>query len=100
MFDRLLVSLAKSRRRASIYPFGHSVEVDEEAQENFISCRTVFVNSAEIAEDRDAGHVFAVEGQDTGGLLAQALGAFWWWDLAVVCCCDLGQQTSDHLNYV
>ncbi len=33
------------------------------------------MDSAQVAQDRDAGHVFAVEGQDARRLLAEARGA-------------------------
>jgi hypothetical protein len=64
-------------------PFGHPVEVYEETKEHLVGGRTVLVNPAKIAEDGYAGHVLAVEGQDTGGLLTEPGSAFWRRYLAV-----------------
>jgi hypothetical protein len=44
-----------------IYPFGHSVEIDEETEKYFIGGRTVFMYTAEVAEDGYARYVLAME---------------------------------------
>lgn len=102
-----MVSFEKMGHEASIYPLGHSVEVDEQAQKNLVRRRTVLVDPAEIAENGDTGHILAVEGQDTRRLLTQARGTFRGWYLAmemivlaVVCGCNFGQQACHHLNDV
>lgn len=43
-------------------PLRHSVKIDKQTQENLVRGRTVFVNPAEIAEDGNAGHIFAMKG--------------------------------------
>lgn len=65
------------------------------------------MDPAEVAENRDAWHVLAMECQHTGGLLAEARCALGRGDLAVQVVVlavvgggDFGQQACDHLDDV
>lgn len=86
---------------------GHAVKVHQQTQKDLVRRRTVLVDAAQVAEDRDAGHVLAVERQDARGLGTQAGGAVGRRDVSmhmlvvhVVGGRDLGQQARDHLDDV
>ena len=75
----------------------HAIKVNQQAQKNLVGGRTVLVDSGEVAEDGDAGHVLAVEGQDAGGLRAQVRRTVGGRNVAmelfmvkIICGCDLG----------
>jgi hypothetical protein len=67
-----LIGLAQTQHWASVYPLSHSIEVDEKTEEHLISGRAIFMDSAEIAENRYARHVLAMESENAGGLLTQS----------------------------
>lgn len=61
--------------------------------------------AGEIAEDRDAGHILAMKGEDAGRLWTEVIGTIGRRNVAmnilvvlIVGGGDLGQQTSDHLD--
>lgn len=63
------------------------------------------MDATEIAQYRDARHIFPVKREDACGLLAQSSRSLWKRDvlvyvfvLAVVGRRDLGQEPSDHLD--
>lgn len=106
-FERLLICLAQTHHWTGIDPLSHPVEVDKKAEEHLIGCGAVFVNPAKIAEDGYAGHVLAVESEDTRGLLTEPRCPFGGRYLAVqmvvlaiVCGGDLCQQAGDHFDDV
>lgn len=99
--------VAEASQRSTIDLFRHAVEVDEETEEDFVGCRAVLVNAAEIAQDGDARYVLAVKCKDACGLLAESRCAFWRRNvlvyvlvLLIVRGCDLGQETGDHFDNV
>ena len=82
--------------------FGHAVEVDEEAEEDFICGGAVLVDARQIAGDGYGGDVLAMKGQHARGLLRQ-WGTIRGWDLsvqAIVGGGDLGQEAGDHVDDV
>lgn len=93
----------------------HAVKVHEQAQKHFISGWAVLVYSAEIAEDGDGRHVFAMKGEDRMaegahvgaggfvilvGLLLMGNVALHGIVLQVVGRCDFGEESGDHVNDV
>lgn len=85
----------------------HAVKVNQKTQKHFIRRRTVLVYATQIAQNRDAGHVLAVECQNAGGLRTQTGGAFGRRDMSmymfmlhVIRGRDFRQQACDHLNDV
>lgn len=89
----------------SVDQLGHTVKVDQQAQEHLVGCGAIFVYTSEVAEDRDAGDVFAVECEDAGGLWTEVRGAIRWRDVAmdmfvmqIVRGSDLSEESSDHLD--
>lgn len=85
----------------------HAIKVNQQAQKNLVCGRAVLVDAGEVAEDGDAGHVLAVEGQDAGGLRAQVRRTVGGRNVAmelfmvkIIRGCDLGEQASDHLDDV
>lgn len=74
--ERLLIGLSQTQHGPCIYSFGHPVEVDQETEKHLVGGRTVFMDSAEVAEDRYAGYVLAMKSQYARGLLAQPGCAF------------------------
>lgn len=102
---RLLTSLTKALHRTRVYSLRHAVEIDKQAEEHLVCCRTVFMNPAQVAQDGYAGHILSVECQHTCCLLAQASGPFRRrylpmkiLVLLVIRGGDLGQQPGDHFN--
>ena len=59
----MLPVFAKAGQRPRIYHLRHTVKVDEQGEENFISRRAVFVYAAEVAGNSDTRNVFAVESE-------------------------------------
>lgn len=90
----------------------HSIKVHEQAQEHLKSSGAVLVNTRQVAENCNGGHVFAVEGEyrmahganlwaacfaGLVGLLLVGYVALHCVVLQVVGCSNLGQQGCDHL---
>lgn len=59
---RLVACLPHMLHWTRIDTFGHTVKVDEKAEEDLICGRAILMNSAQIAQNRNAGNVLAVEG--------------------------------------
>lgn len=81
--DRQLVCLAKALHWTSINSFSHSIEIDEKTQEHLVGGRTVLMNPAEVAKDRYARNILAMECENARRLLTESARAFWRWYLAV-----------------
>lgn len=47
--------------RTRIDTLGHTVKVDEKAEKYLIRCRAILMNSAQIAQNRNAGNILSVE---------------------------------------
>lgn len=85
--------------------FRHAVEIDQQAEEDLVGSRAVFVDAGEVAEDGDARDVLAMEGKNAGRLGSQIGGAVRRRDVAmnvfvvgVVGGSDLREEAGDHLN--
>jgi len=50
--------------KSAIDHLSHTVKIYQQAEEDFISRRTVLVNSAEVAQNGDTGHILTMERQD------------------------------------
>ena len=99
--------MSKTRQSPAIDHFRHTIEVDQEAEEDFISCRTIFMDPAQITEDGDAWHVLAMKCQDTGCLAIPSRGAFGWrympadmLMLPVIRSRDLRQKPCHHFDNI
>lgn len=80
----------------------HAVEVDEEAEEDFVCRRAIFVDAHEVAGNGDGGDILAMESEHARGLggeivlrgdLSVYAGV-----LLVILACDFGQEAGYHLD--
>lgn len=49
---------------ASVYHFRHSIEIDQQTQEDFIGSRAVFEDPVKIAEDGDTRNILTMESKN------------------------------------
>lgn len=90
---------------STVDKLGHAVEIDQQAEEDLVGGRAVFVDAGEIAKDGDAGDILAMKGENTGRLRTQVGGAVGRRDVAmyvfvvgIVGGGNLGEEACDHLN--
>ena len=98
---------AESLQSPAVDHFRHAVKVNQQAQENLVRRRAVLVYAAQIAQNRDAGHVLAVKCNDAGRLWTEPRRALGRWNgalcifmLAIVGGRNFGQEASDHFDNV
>ena len=81
---------------------GHTIEVDEEAEEDLVGCGAVLVDTHEVAVDCNAGDILAVESENAGSLLGEVVLrgelSMYACMLLIVLGCDSGQQSRHHLD--
>ena len=73
----LLTSSAKTGQGRSIDSLCHSVKVDEKTQEDLVRSGTVFMYTAEIAQNGNARHILSMKSEHACGLRAHVRCAFW-----------------------
>lgn len=54
-----------------VYQVGHAVEIDQQADENFVGGGAVFVDAGQIAKNGYRWYIFAMESKYTGSLGAK-----------------------------
>lgn len=93
--------------KPKVYYFCHSIKVNQQTQEDFICGRTVFVDSTEITQNCNCGHVFTMKSQHTRRLRAHGRAIIFMGNrpvqmivLSVVRRGDFRQKTGYHFDNV
>lgn len=60
----LLIS-RKATQGTPVDHFGHSIEVNQQTEEDFVGCGTVFMDTAKVACNGDTRYILPMESQDT-----------------------------------